>query len=108
MEVRWGGRTIQSVVWSWTLKAMPILNVFLGVSLAPFLLQAAILGEGPSFWGPARVSLPPLVWWDWFFQLEEGSAGAGRGRGFYVNAQGVLWEREAGFPEDTQGLATPN
>lgn len=57
---------VRSVVWSWTVKAM-VLNRFLGVSRASFLLQAAVWGEGPSFRHVAWVSLPPLVWWDWFF-----------------------------------------
>lgn len=57
---------VQSVVWSWTVKAM-VLNRFLGVSRASFLLQADVWGEGLSFRQVAWVSLPPLVWWDWFF-----------------------------------------
>ena len=44
--------------------------------------------SGPLVW----VSLPHLVWRDWFFQLVEGSVRSWQGRGFYVNAQGVLWE----------------
>lgn len=42
-----GGRVTQSVVGSGALKAVRVVNLFLGVSPAR-LLPAAILGEGPS------------------------------------------------------------
>lgn len=64
---------IQSIAWSWTLKAIPVLNISCESHLhpscyrLPFWVRVRLSGH------LAWVSLSPLVWWDWFFQLEEGS-----------------------------------